>query len=98
VILEFDPTPIDVHSEKEHAAGHYQGSFGFNPLLVSCEREVLAGILRPGNAAASNGAEDLPDARSAREIEDARATTESAQRPLKRRKRSRSTSTGVSAS
>jgi hypothetical protein len=57
VILDFDATPIDVHSEKEHAAGHYKGGFGFNPLLVSCGREVLAGILRPGNAGANN-AED----------------------------------------
>jgi hypothetical protein len=54
VILDFDATPISVHSEKEHAAGHYKGGFGFNPLLVSCAREVLAGILRPGNAGANN--------------------------------------------
>jgi Transposase DDE domain group 1 len=54
VILDFDATPISVHSEKELAAGHYKGGFGFNPLLVTCGREVLAGILRPGNAAAGN--------------------------------------------
>ena len=54
VILDFDATPISVHSEKEQAAGHYKGGFGFNPLLVSCEREVLAGVLRPGNAGANN--------------------------------------------
>ena len=59
VILDFDATPVDVHSEKEGAAGHYKGGFGFNPLLVSCEREVLAGILRPGNAAAGNAADHL---------------------------------------
>jgi hypothetical protein len=28
-----------------------QRGFGFNPLLVSCSRELLAGVLRPGNAA-----------------------------------------------
>jgi hypothetical protein len=54
VILDFDATPVDAHSEKEGAAGHYKGGFGFNPLLVSCGREVLAGILRPGNAGANN--------------------------------------------
>jgi Transposase DDE domain group 1 len=54
VILDFDATPIDVHSEKELAAGHYKGGFGFNPLLVTCGREVLAGVLRPGNAGANN--------------------------------------------
>jgi hypothetical protein len=59
VILDFDATPIDVHSEKQQAAGHYKGGFGFNPLLVSCGREVLAGILRPGNAGANNAADHL---------------------------------------
>jgi hypothetical protein len=59
VILDFDCTPIDVHSEKEWAAGHYRGGFGFNPLLVSCGREVLAGMLRPGNAAAGNASDHL---------------------------------------
>ena len=39
VVLDFDATPISVHSEKELAAGHYKGGFGFNPLLVSCGRE-----------------------------------------------------------
>ena len=57
VILDFDATPIDSHSEKEGAAGHYKGGFGFNPLIVSCGREVLGGILRPGNASAGD-AED----------------------------------------
>jgi hypothetical protein len=59
VILDFDATPIDAHSEKERAAGHYKGGFGFNPLLVTCGREVLAGILRPGNAGANNAADHL---------------------------------------
>jgi len=59
VILDFDATPIDVHSEKEQAAGHYKGGFGFNPLLVSCGREVLAGALRPGNAGANNADDHL---------------------------------------
>jgi hypothetical protein len=59
VILDFDATPVDVHSEKEHAAGHYKGGFGFNPLVVSCGREVLAGILRPGNAGANNSEDHL---------------------------------------
>ena len=59
VILDFDATPIDVHSEKERAAGHYKGGFGFNPLVVRCGREVLAGILRPGNAGANNAPDHL---------------------------------------
>jgi hypothetical protein len=59
VILDFDWPPIEAHSEKQGAAGHYKGGFGFNPLLVSCAREVLAGILRAGNAAAGNSADHL---------------------------------------
>jgi len=59
VILDFDATPITAHSEKEHTAGHYKGGFGFNPLLVSCGREILAGILRPGNAGANNSEDHL---------------------------------------
>jgi len=54
VILDFDSTPITAHSEKERAAGHYKGGFGFHPLIVTCAREVLGGILRPGNASAHN--------------------------------------------
>jgi hypothetical protein len=53
VILDFDATPISIHSEKERAAGHYKGGFGFNPLLASFGREVLARVLRPGNAGAT---------------------------------------------
>jgi hypothetical protein len=59
VILDFDATPVDSHSEKERAAGHYKGGYGFNPLLATCGREVLAGILRPGNAGANNAADHL---------------------------------------
>ena len=59
VVLDFDATPITAHSEKEQAAGHYKGGFGFHPLLVSCGREVLTGILRPGNAGANNAEDHL---------------------------------------
>lgn len=59
VILDFDATPITAHSDKELAAGHYKGGFGFHPLLATCGREVLAAILRPGNAGANNAADHL---------------------------------------
>jgi len=57
VVLDFDAFPIGAHSEKEGAAGHYKGGFGHHPLAVSCGREVLAALLRPGNAGA-NDADD----------------------------------------
>lgn len=59
VILDFDATPITAHSDKEGAAGHYKGGFGFHPLLVTCGREALAAILRPGNAGANNADDHL---------------------------------------
>jgi hypothetical protein len=59
VVLDFDATPITAQSDKELAAGHYKGGFGFNPLIVSCGREVLAGILRPGNSGANNADDHL---------------------------------------
>jgi Transposase DDE domain group 1 len=59
VIFDFDATPISAHSDKEGAAGHYKGGFGFNPLLVSCGREVLAAILRPGDAGANHADDHL---------------------------------------
>jgi hypothetical protein len=59
VVLDFDATPITAHSEKEGAAGHYKGGFGYHPLAVSCARETLAAILRPGNAGANNAEDHL---------------------------------------
>jgi len=59
VIIDFDATPVTSHSEKELAAGHYKGGFGFHPLAATCGREVLAGILRPGNAGANNAEDHL---------------------------------------
>ena len=59
VILDFDATAVTAHSEKELAAGHYKGGFGFHPLLVSCGREVLAAMLRAGNAGANNADDHL---------------------------------------
>jgi Transposase DDE domain group 1 len=58
-MLDFDATPITAHSDNERAARHYKGGLGFNPLLVSCAREVLAAILRRGNAGADNAVDDL---------------------------------------
>src|SRR4051812_20451963 len=59
VIVDFDATPVTAHSEKEQAAGHYKGGFGFHPLLATCGREVLAAVLRPGNAGANNAEDHL---------------------------------------
>jgi len=80
LILDIDASLLVAHSEKEGAAGNYKGGFGFHPLLCYLAEtgEPLAGILRPGNAAAHTAAdhfevlalalEQLPEADLGREI------------------------------
>ena len=80
LILDIDASLLIAHSEKEGAAGNYKGGFGFHPLLCYLAEtgEPLAGILRPGNAAAHTAAdhfevlqlalEQLPEADLGREI------------------------------
>ena len=59
LILDIDASLLIAHSEKEGAAGNYKGGFGFHPLLCYLAEtgEPLAGILRPGNAAAHTAAD-----------------------------------------
>jgi hypothetical protein len=80
LILDIDASLLIAHSEKEGAAGNYKGGFGFHPLLCYLAEtgEPLAGILRPGNAAAHTASdhfevlqlalEQLPEADLDREI------------------------------
>jgi hypothetical protein len=64
LIIDADATLVLAHSDhQEGAAGTYKPTFGFAPLLAYLDRgqapgEPLAGILRPGNAAAG-AASDL---------------------------------------
>lgn len=59
VIIDIDSTIIRTKADKQDAAPTYKRTFGHHPLLaiVAETDEVLAGILRPGNAGA-NTAED----------------------------------------
>jgi len=62
IVLDVDATLVDIHSEnKEDAASNYKGGFGFHPMLcfLDATGEALAGTLRPGNAAANSGADQL---------------------------------------
>ena len=61
VMLDVDASLVEIHSEnKQGAASHYKGGFGFHPMFCfSDDGEALAGILRPGNAAANSGADQL---------------------------------------
>ena len=61
ITLDIDSTLVTAHSEKEGAAATYKRGFGFHPLLCTLDetKEVLAGILRPGNATANNAADNI---------------------------------------
>jgi hypothetical protein len=60
-MLDVDASLVEIHSEnKQGAASHYKGGFGFHPMFCfSDDGEALAGMLRPGNAAANSGADQL---------------------------------------
>ena len=64
LIIDLDATLVTSHSDKESVAGTYKGGYGFAPFIASCDYgagngsgEILAAVLRPGNAGA-NSAED----------------------------------------
>lgn len=61
-ILDIDAALVEVHSaNKENAASHYKGGYGYHPIFCfdDATGEALAGMLRPGNAAANSGADQL---------------------------------------
>jgi hypothetical protein len=53
-VIDIDATLVESHSEKEGTAPNYKRGFGFHPVLawLDATGEALAGLLRPGNAAA----------------------------------------------
>lgn len=59
VVIDMDATIIRTKADKQDAAPTYKRTYGHHPLLAMCAEtdEVLAGMLRPGNAGA-NRAED----------------------------------------
>lgn len=57
VVLDIDASLVEIHSEhKEGTAPSYKGGFGFHPMFCFADAtgEALAGLLRPGNAAANS--------------------------------------------
>src|SRR4029450_11248267 len=61
VVLDVDSTIVIAHSDKDGAAPTYKHSYGFHPILVTCDNtgELLAVKLRPGNAGANTAADHL---------------------------------------
>jgi hypothetical protein len=58
-VLDVDAMIVVSHSEKQNAAPTFKGTFGFHPLGAWCHNttELLAAVLRPGNAGANTAAE-----------------------------------------
>lgn len=66
VILDIDATLVASHSDKESVAGDYKGGYGFSPFIASIDYgpadgtgEILAAVLRPGNAGANSAADHI---------------------------------------
>jgi hypothetical protein len=62
IVLDVDASLVESHSDKEGAAGTYKKHvFGLHPILVSCVNtgEVLAVLLRPGNAGSNTAADHI---------------------------------------
>ena len=62
VVLDLDASLVEIHSEnKEGTAPHFKRGFGFHPMLCFADAtgEMLAAMLRPGNAGANNAADHL---------------------------------------
>ena len=61
VVLDVDSTIVIAHCDKEGAAPTYKHTYGFHPILVTCDNtnELLAIQLRPGNAGANTAADHL---------------------------------------
>lgn len=62
VVLDIDASIVEIHSEnKEGTAPHFKRGFGFHPMMCFADAtgEMLAAMLRPGNAGANNAADHL---------------------------------------
>lgn len=65
LIIDLDATLLTSHSEKEQAAATFKRGFGFHPLLAFADHgtdgtgELLAFLLRPGNAGSNTAADHI---------------------------------------
>jgi Transposase DDE domain group 1 len=62
IVFDVDASLVEIHSErKQGATPHFKRGFGFHPMFcfLDATGEALAGVLRPGNAAANSGADQL---------------------------------------
>ena len=60
--MDVDASLVEIHSErKQGATPHFKRGFGFHPMFcfLDASGEALAGMFRPGNAAANSGADQF---------------------------------------
>lgn len=60
-VLDFDATLVGAHSDKEGADRTYKKGWGHHPLMVYLDGtgELVAGLLRPGNAGSNTAADHV---------------------------------------
>jgi hypothetical protein len=61
VVLDADATLVTAHSDKEQAAATFKHGYGFHPIGVWCDNtsELLAIMLRPGNAGSNHAGDHI---------------------------------------
>jgi hypothetical protein len=62
IVFDVDASLVEIHSERKHGATpHFKRGFGFHPMFcfLDATGEALAGVFRPGNAAANSGGDQL---------------------------------------
>ena len=60
IYIDLDASLVNIHSQnKQKAAGTYKKGFGFHPIFATFEGEVLAVLMRSGNAAANKISDHL---------------------------------------
>jgi Transposase DDE domain group 1 len=61
LVIDIDASIVVTHSEKEQAAPTFKGTFGYHPILAFCDNsgELLAGLLRLGNAGANTAVDHI---------------------------------------
>jgi Transposase DDE domain group 1 len=61
ITLDFDAQLVESHTDKEGAAAHFKGGFGFHPLHCFLDEtgEQLAALLRAGNAGSNTAADHV---------------------------------------
>ncbi len=61
IVIRLDASLVLAHSDKAGARGTWKGTYGFHPLLATCDNtgELLVVMLREGNAGSNTGADHV---------------------------------------